>query len=143
MRIYLFCIVSLAMLLLISCDKLNIGKKKDYRETYLGTYKARLYCERFSIVPEPPSGIYSDETKDILVEKGSTDSTLKINGTEYPFPSSAHYYKVTDYGQQAYNFDSLAFFVRSKKGNDSLIIKKSSGSSNIYEVCITKAGKLE
>lgn len=141
MRIFILGLIALSILLFTSCDKLNIGKKKDYRETYLGTYKARLYCERFSVVPEPPSGIYSDETKDILVEFGSKDSTIKINGKEYPFPKSGHYYVINDYGQQAYNFDSLVFYVRDKK--DSLIIKTASGSSNIYEVCKTVAGKLE
>lgn len=140
MRTYILFFVSFAMLSFIGCDKINIGKK-DYRETYLGTYRARIYCERFSVVPEPPSGIYSDETKDILVELGSKDSTIKVNGVEYPFPSSAQYYNVTDYGQQAYNFDSLVFYVRSK--NDSLILKQSTGSTNIYEVCTTLAGKLE
>ncbi len=139
MRIYLLFSVLFSLLFAVGCEKLGL-KKKDYRETYVGTYKARIYCERFSVVPEPPAGIYSDQIKDILVEKGSKDSTLKINGVEYPFPKAAHYYVVTDYGQEAYNFDSLVFYVRSKK--DSLILKQSAGSSNIYEVCTTIAGKL-
>ena len=133
----LFSVVA-SMLLLVSCDKLGLVKK-DFRNDLEGYYTVNHKCDRTSALPDPPSGVVLEETIEMKVVKGDSDSTVLVDGVEYKLDKNYGYYKQDDFGgAQSYNYTLLKFF--SKNKNDSMYIETAVGSVSLYETCKWNAG---
>lgn len=135
MKNILLILISFGVMIgLNSCDKFSLKKKTpEYREKLQGFYTARIVDERFSAFPDPPSGILSDVTREIKVEKSDEDSTILIDGMKFKVNTDYVYDKTDDntpVGVGSYNFTHFEFFSRNK--NDSLFYLKSQGTASLY-----------
>lgn len=126
-----------ASLFLVSCEQLGLTPKvKDYREGWIGTYNCKLTCERYNLFDPSVSGIYSDVDKTINVAKGSTDSTVTVDGIETKVESNGKYFLYRDYGSNdPHDYILVEFWYTKKSKNDSISFRNSTGTETAWDRC--------
>jgi len=130
-------IIFTCAIFLVSCEQLGITPKaKDYREGWIGTYDCHLTCERYNLFDPSLSGVYTDVQKTIKVEKGTSDSTVIVDGTETKVESNGKYFLYRDYGSnEPHDYILVEFWYTKKSKNDSISFRNSTGTETAWDRC--------
>lgn len=134
--------LSLSAFLLIGlngCDKFSLKKKtEDYRVKLQGYYTTRIVETTYSAFPEPPSGVTSDITREVKVEKAAADSTIIVDGMTFKLPADEIYdYSDPFVSDISYNFVHLDFYSENKVNGFDYV--KSTGDAALYKTITYKA----